>query len=126
MLNRWLDASEGVAGPEPLDKLLDANVVRIDPKNAEDAFQRAMAGTHTPEEKRRAFAAHAKERRRSDVPLVEDFPLHPEEETAEFRDLTMVLQLRTMRAYEHWRGNTKLTLADVIHGLVEGKYAHML
>lgn len=31
----------------------------------------------------------------------------------------MTLQLRSMRAYEHWRGNTHLTLADVIYGLVE-------
>jgi len=29
-----------------------------------------------------------------------------------------------MRAYEHWRGNTHLTVADVIYGLVEqGKLA---
>lgn len=122
VINRWFDASEGVAGPDPLDKLLDTNVVRIDPKNAESKFRQAMAGTRTPEEKRRAFAAHARERRNHDVPMVEDFPLHPEEETENFRDLTMVLQLRTMRAYEHWCGNTHLTLADVIYRLVGGGY----
>lgn len=62
---------------------------------------------------------HAAERRKRDVPLVEDFPLWPEEETADFRDLTMMLQLRTLRAYEHWNGQTHLTLADVIHIVVE-------
>jgi hypothetical protein len=124
IINRWFEASEAVAGPEPLDKLLDANVVRVDPKDGEEAFERAMAGTRTPEEKQRALEALAAERRRRDVPLVEDFPLHPEEETADPRDLTMTLQLRGMRAYEHWRGNTHLTLADIIHRLVEqGKLA---
>jgi hypothetical protein len=119
VVNRWFEASEGIAGPEPLDKHLDANVTRVDPKDAEEAFERAMAGTRTREEKERALAAHAAERRRRDVPLVEDFPLCPEEETPELRDLRMTLQLRSMRAYEHWRGNTHLTLADVIYGLVE-------
>jgi hypothetical protein len=119
VINRWLDAAEGLAGPEPLDRLLDQNVTRVDPQAAEDAFDRAMAGAHTREEKERAFAAYAEERRRRDVPLVEDFPLHPEEETPDFRDLAMILRLRTMRAYEHWRGNTHVTLADVIHRLVE-------
>ncbi len=124
VVNRWFEASEGLGGPEPLDKWLDTNVTRVDPKDAEEAFERAMAGTRTREEKERAFAAHAAERRRRDVPLVEDFPLCPEEETPELRDLRMTLQLRSMRAYEHWRGNTHLTLADVIYGLVEqGKRA---
>jgi hypothetical protein len=124
VVNRWFEASEAVAGPEPLDKLLDANVTRVDPKDAEEAFERAMAGTRTLEEKQRAMEAWAAERRRRDVPLVEDFPLHPEEETPDLRDLTMTLQLRGMRAFEHWRGNTHLTLADIIHGLVEqGKLA---
>jgi hypothetical protein len=124
VVNRWFEASEGLAGPEPLDKFLDANVTRVDPKDAEEAFERAMAGTRTPEEKQRALATMAAERRRRDVPLVEDFPLCPEEETPDLRDLKMTLQLRSMRAYEHWRGNTHLTLADVICGLVEqGKLA---
>ena len=119
IVNRWFEASEGLAGPEPLDKHLDANVTRVEPTDAEEAFERAMAGTRTPEEKERALAAYAAERRRRDVPLVEDFPLCPEEETPDLRDLRMTLQLRSLRASEHWRGNTHLTLADVIHGLVE-------
>ena len=43
---------------------------------------------------------------KKDVPMVEDFPLAPEEETPEFRDLAMTLQLRCVRAIEHWKGNT--------------------
>jgi hypothetical protein len=126
VINRWFEASEAASGLEPLDKLLDTNVTHVDPKDAEDAFERAMAGTKTQEEKQRALATWAAERRRQDVPLVEDFPLHPEEETDDLRDLRMTLQFRSIRAYEHWRGNTHLTLADIIHGAVEqGKRASL-
>ena len=38
--NRW---SEAVVGPEPLDKLRDASVTRVDPTDAEEAFERAYA-----------------------------------------------------------------------------------
>ena len=64
----------------------------------------------------RAAAEFVERRLRSkeDVPLVEDFPLAPEEETPEFRDLTTSLQLRLVRAVEHWRGNTHLTLTAII------------
>lgn len=119
VINRWFEGAEAARGLERLDRLLDANVVRIDPKDAEDAFDRAMAGAVTRAEKERAMAAYAEERRRKDVPLVEDFPLAPEEETPEFRDLTMTLRLRALRASEHWKGNTHLTLADVIYDMVE-------
>lgn len=56
---------------------------------------------------------------REDVPMVEDFPLAPEEETPNFRDLTITLQLRGIRALEHWKGNTHMTLAAVIVRMVE-------
>lgn len=62
-------------------------------------------------------AAESLERRlksKEDVPLVEDFPLAPEEETPDFRHLTFTLQLRLIRAMEHWRGNTDLTLTGLI------------
>jgi hypothetical protein len=78
-----------------------------------------MAGAVTQAEKKRAFDAFVAGRRKEDVPLVEDFPLAPEEETPEFNDLSMTLQLRTVRAHEHWMGNTNVTLADVIHKLVQ-------
>lgn len=118
IINRWFELSEAGPGLERLDKLLDANVTRIDPKDAEEALDQAMAGAVTEAEKKRAYDAYAAERRKRDVPLVEDFPLAPEEETPEFRDLTMTLHLRTLRAREHWLGNTGTTLADVIYRLV--------
>jgi len=51
---------------------------------------------------------------KEDVTLVEDFPLVPEEETLEFRELATTLHLRGVRALEHWQGNAHLTLAAII------------
>ena len=119
IINRFFEASEVEVGLDRLDKTLDANVVQIDPAEAEAAIEAALAGARTQEEKQRAYFAHAEERRKIDLPLVEDFPLAPEEETPDFRDLTMTLRFRSLRAFEHWKGNTGLTLADVIHRVVE-------
>ena len=46
--------------------------------------------------------------------MVEDFPLAPEEETPNFEHLANTLQFRSIRAIEHWRGNTHLTLTAII------------
>ena len=46
--------------------------------------------------------------------MVEDFPLAPEEETPDFEHLATGLQFRFLRALEHWRGNTHLTLTAII------------
>lgn len=43
----------------------------------------------------------------------------PEEETPDFRDLSLTLSFREIRAAEHWKGNTSVTLADVIHRVAE-------
>ncbi len=51
--------------------------------------------------------------------MVEDFPLAPEEETPEFQHLATTLQFRFVRAVEHWRGNTHLTLTAIIVRTVE-------
>ena len=118
VINRWFEGHEAANGPEVLDRVLDQNVVVKDPSKAEEAFERAMAGTRTEAEKVAAFDRYAQERRKQDVPLVEDFPLNPEEETPEFRDLTMTLRLRQCRAAEHWKGNP-ITLADYIHRIVK-------
>jgi hypothetical protein len=56
---------------------------------------------------------------KKDVPMDKDFPLAPEEETTELRDLETTLQLRVVRALEHWKGNTHLTLAAIIARMVE-------
>ncbi len=118
VINRWFEGHEAADGPEVLDRVLDQNVVIKDPGKAEEAFERAMAGARTKTEKAAAFERYSQERRKEDVPLVEDFPLAPEEETPEFRDLTITLRLRQGRAAEHWKGNP-ITLADYIHRMVE-------
>jgi len=118
VINRWFEGHEAAAGPEVLDRLLDQNVVVKDPRKAEEDFEQAMAGARTEAEKMAAFDRYSQGRRRQDVPLIEDFPLAPEEETPEFRDLTMTLRLRQCRAAEHWKGNP-ITLADYIHRMVE-------
>ncbi len=108
-------------GPEPLDRHLDQNVTEIDPRATEEEMEQYLAGAKTQEEKRRALEQYYEDKRleRRDVPLVEDFPLAPEEETPDFMHLAMILQLRSLRAYEHWKGNTKLILQDLIYRLVE-------
>ncbi len=119
VINRWFKAEEVAQGLDKLDRLLDAHVVVIDPMKTEAEFEQAMAGAKTPREKRLAFDAYNERRRKQDIPLVEDFPLAPEEETPDFSHLTMTLQWRLVRASEHWRGNTHLTLADIIHRTIE-------
>ena len=118
VINRYFEASESEAGLDRLDKLLDANVVRIDPQDAEDAIKAAVAGARTQEEKQRAAFACVEKLRKTDIPLVEDLPLHPDEETPDFRDLTMTIRFRSIRAFHHWKGN-KLTLGDVIDQVVK-------
>ncbi len=90
-------------------------------QDALNALGRAMAGTRTPMQKAKALAAHMAESRRRDVPLIEDIPLHADDETPDFRDLKFTLELRTIHAFEHWRGNTHLTLGDIIQRAVVGK-----
>ena len=121
VLNRWFDAKELVGGPEQLDRHLDHDVVEIDPCMTEERMEKYLAGAKTQEEKQRALEQYYEDKRRErrDVPLVEDFPLAPEEETSDFKHLAMTLQLRSLRAYEHWNGNTKVILQDIIYQLAE-------
>ncbi len=58
-----------------------------------------------------------------DVPMVEDFPLAPEEETPDFRELATTLQLRGVRALERWRGKTHLTLSALIVRMIKEQSA---
>jgi hypothetical protein len=50
---------------------------------------------------------------------VEDYPLAPEEETPELRDLANGLQLWLLRVVGHWNGNTHRTLTATIVRTVE-------
>jgi hypothetical protein len=125
VVNRCFAADEGDLSV--LMKTLDKNVAVIDPRGAEEEFKRDFDGVRTVEDFNRA-AAKSMERKlknREDVPMVEDFPLAPEEETPDFRDLTITLQLRGIRALEHWNGNTHLTLAAIImRSMEQGGQTH--
>jgi hypothetical protein len=102
-------------------KTLDQDVTVIDPREAEAAFTREFKNVRTKEDAERV-AAESLERKlqsKEDVPLIEDFPLAPEEETPDFGHLAFTLQLRLIRAMEHWRGNTDLTLTALIMRTVQ-------
>ncbi len=119
VVNRCFAADEGQ--PDELMKTLDQDVTVIDPREAEAAFEREFKGVRTMQQAERV-AAESLERRlksKEDVPMVEDFPLAPEEETPEFQHLATGLQFRLVRAVEHWRGNTHLTLTAIILRTVE-------
>lgn len=119
VVNRCFAADEGQ--PEGLMKILDQGVTVIDPREAEQALARNLMGVRTMEDAERAAAANLQRRLASkeDVPMVEDFPLAPEEETPDFRHLATTLGFRLARAVEHWHGNTDLTLLAIIIRSVE-------
>lgn len=119
VVNRCFAADEGQ--PDELMKTLDQDVTVIDPREAEAALSRDFKGVRTMEDAERAATASLQRKLASkkDVPMVEDFPLAPEEETPEFRDLANTLGFRFVRAVEQWRGNTDLTLAAIIVRTVE-------
>jgi hypothetical protein len=114
VVNRWFHAQEMQSGLEELDRQLDRDVTVIDPMQIERRLDELLAGARTQRERDEALARFDEERRTQDIPLVEDFPLAPEEERPDFFHLRMTLQLRLMRAFEHWNGNTHLTLTDII------------
>jgi hypothetical protein len=102
VVNRLFSAEEGRI--EGLMKLLDQNVTVVDPREAEAAFGRELKDARTKEDVERVAAESFDRRlkRKEDVPEIEDFPLAPEEETPEFTHLMITLQLRLIRAMEHW------------------------
>lgn len=118
VVNRLFAAEDGRL--EELVQILDHNVTVIDPSEAEVVLARDFDGVRTMEDVERVVAERLERslQNKKDVPLVEDFPLAPEEETADFGHLTFTLQLRLIRAMEHWRGNTDLTLTGLIVRLV--------
>jgi hypothetical protein len=93
----------------------------IDPREAEATLRREFEGVRPGQDAGRAVAEFLERRIKSkeDVPMVEDFPLAPEEETPDFQHLANTLKFRFIRAVEHWRGNTHLTLAAIIVRTVE-------
>jgi hypothetical protein len=114
VVNRCFAADEGQ--PRELMASLDQDVTVIDPREAEAALRRELEGVRPGKDAGRAVAEFLERRIKSkeDVPMVEDFPLAPEEETPDFQHLANTLKFRFIRAFEHWRGNTHLTLAEII------------
>ena len=119
ILNRLSRATLGP--PEAIDRELDRNVTVIDPAKTERKLKQILRGVRTMEDAERRLAASLNKLRNSgeDVPSVEDFPLVPEEETPDFGHLTGTLNLRFIRAWEHYKGNTHLTLTEIIVRSVE-------
>lgn len=114
VVNRFFAANEGQPGE--LMKTLDQNVTVIDPREVEMDLKREFNDVRSRQEAERTLkeSLERKLKSKEDIPLVEDFPLAPEEETPDFQDLATTLQLRLVRAFEHWRGNSHLTLAEII------------
>lgn len=117
VVNRCFAASDG--HPDDLMRELDRNVTVIDPAVSEREFEEDLKGVTSRSELERVAQIRMQKRLESkeDVPLVEDFPLVPEEETPKFDHLAMTLQLRMVRAMEHWRGQPR-TLTEIIVDLV--------
>ena len=114
LVNRCFAADEGQ--PSKLMATLDRDVTVIDPREAEAALKRDLEGIRPGQDSERIAFEFLERRlkRKEDVPMVEDFSLVPEEETADFQQLANTLQFRFIRAVEHWRGNTHLTLTAII------------
>jgi hypothetical protein len=119
VVNRFFAADEGEINE--LMKTLDRDVTVRDPREAELAMSREYKGVRTMQDAERVARASLERKLASkeDVPMVEDLPLAPEEETPEFRDLATTLGFRFVRAFEHWKGNTHLTLTAIIVRMVE-------
>ncbi len=117
VVNRWFAASEGAEDLPKLDASLDQGVTVIRWEETEREIEAVLAKGRTPEEKRALHAAWHESRRHRDVPLVEDFPCHPEEENDEMSDLETTLNFRLLRASRVWAGE-RVTLRQVIEEAV--------
>lgn len=118
VLNRFLSADDLSAGPDAVDDLLDDDVTVVDPRAAAASWAEALVrlgtrGVGAPADVE-ALADELAARSESDVPMVEDFPLCPEEESPDFVSLKLALDLRFLRALAHSRGRTDVTLRSLI------------
>jgi hypothetical protein len=118
VLNRLLSAEDLTAGPDAVDDLLDHDVTVVDPRVAAARWGEALArlgprGVQSMADLE-ALAGDLAARAAPDVPMVEDFPLCPEEESPDFAALKLTLDLRFLRAMEHSRGRTEVTLRSLI------------
>lgn len=125
VLNRLLTAADISCGVESVDDLLDHDVTVVDPRavEAEQAWDDAVARRRPVGVRSLAavesIAEELMNREVADVPMVEDLPLHPEEETPSYSHLETTLHLRLVRALEHSRGRTDVTLRRIIRDMVD-------
>jgi hypothetical protein len=121
ILNRLVAATEVGLGLDGIAGLLDEGAVETDP--AEEYL--GMVSAYARVEPLGIDAAQLDrllgERLRQDVPLVEDLPLEPEMETPDFLHLAMKLRMRGLRAFEHWKGNTGVRLADLFQEMAASR-----
>lgn len=124
VVNRWFAASEpdGSLSPAPLDKWLDRDVTIIRWEETEQELDAFVKRGRTPEERQALFVAWSESRRKLDVPLVEDFPCHPEDENEQMGDLANMLNFRFVRAGRHWMGEP-VTLQQVIEEAVAQRFS---
>lgn len=121
LVNRWFEGRELTGEIDDLDRCLDRDVTVIDWEANADELDRATAGATSPEEYLRLATEHRATRRLQDVPMVEDFPMHPEDENDQMTDLANVLNFRFVRAARRWNGED-VTLQQVIE---EAVHAHL-
>ncbi len=125
VVNRLLCSPDVSGGVESVDDLLDHDVTVVDPRavEAEQAWDEASArrgpGGVRSLADLESIAKELMNREVADVPMVEDLPLHPEEETPSYSHLETTLHLRLVRALAHSRGRTDVTLRRVIRDMVE-------
>jgi hypothetical protein len=115
--------AEGEGSQEDLMATLDRDVTVVDPREAEATLRREFAHLRSAKDPERATADGYERMLKlfKDVPTVEDFPLYPDEETPDLVHLSNALSFRMIRAVEHWRGNTHMTMAELIARAVGAK-----
>jgi hypothetical protein len=113
VLNRWVDDADP-QDSDALDALLDHDATIIDPEAVARAIEAAVDKAGARGDPGKALEVMQAFDRLHDVPMVEDFPLYPEEETWDYADLAATLHLRSVRAARHWEGQTDVSLADII------------
>jgi hypothetical protein len=125
VVNRLFAAEEQTGEVGELDRWLDRDVVKRDPPKEDPSWvaeaARAVAGRADKVEALEEFFAKERarpDRPRTDVPLVEDFPMWPEDETDDMADLARTLDFRFVRAMRRWQGED-VTLRDVIEQVVD-------
>jgi hypothetical protein len=122
VVNRWFAASELADGLPALGKWLDRNVtITRSEEEVADELDALVARGKTPEERQVLLLRWHEARRKVDVPLVEDFPCHPEDEDEQMGHLSTTLNFRFVRASRHWAGE-QVTLAEVIEEIVANPF----